>query len=174
MAEQTGLCECGCGHSTTVAERDNASLGWIAGEPKRFRNGHNRRKSGRYVEADTGYRTPCWIWQLTKNALGYGRCAEGKNMVFAHRKYYEDRCGKIPSGKQLDHLCRVPSCVNPDHLEAVTPRENVRRGALTKLSPESVRRIRDSDEKQHVLARRYGVTQGHISRIKTRRSWCDL
>lgn len=44
---------------------------------------------------------------------------------------YELHKGSIPEGLELDHLCRNPRCVNPDHLEAVTHKENVRRG----LSP---------------------------------------
>jgi hypothetical protein len=46
----------------------------------------------------------------------------------AHRLYYELEKGPIPKGLTLDHLCRVRCCVNPDHLEPVTPVENVMRG----------------------------------------------
>jgi hypothetical protein len=41
---------------------------------------------------------------------------------------YEMLVGPVPDGLELDHLCRVPACVNPDHLEPVTHIENVRRG----------------------------------------------
>lgn len=47
---------------------------------------------------------------------------------YAHRVYYEARFGPIPAGLQLDHLCRNRGCVNPDHLEPVTCRENLMRG----------------------------------------------
>jgi len=49
-------------------------------------------------------------------------------MRSAHRLSYETEIGPIPEGLELDHLCRVRSCVNPLHLEPVTHQENVRRG----------------------------------------------
>ena len=77
----------------------------------------------------------------------------------------------IPAHRQVDHLCRLRACVNPDHLELVTARENIRRGNGTKLTVESVEKIRASSEKQAVLADRYGVSQSHISAIKSWRTW---
>jgi hypothetical protein len=50
-------------------------------------------------------------------------------MRYAHRVVYEILVGPIPSGLQLDHICSVPWCVNPDHLEPVTAKENTRRGS---------------------------------------------
>ena len=55
---------------------------------------------------------------------GYARWGN----VYAHRAAYELFVGPIPSGYEIDHLCRVRDCVNPDHLEAVTRRENLLRG----------------------------------------------
>ena len=75
----------------------------------------------------------CWRWlgfvfPRTPRALPYGWFAAvpSRNM-FAHRFAYERLVGPIPDGLQIDHLCFTPSCVNPDHLEAVTQSANVRR-----------------------------------------------
>lgn len=69
----------------------------------------------------------CWIWtgSLTR---GYGMLTTGRKQVYAHRVAYEQILGPIPDGLHLDHLCRNPACVRPDHLEPVTPRENMHRG----------------------------------------------
>lgn len=65
---------------------------------------------------------PCWIWTGATNGT-YGRINRG----LAHRISYELVKGPIPNGLQIDHLCRRPLCVNPDHLEAVTCRTNLLR-----------------------------------------------
>jgi hypothetical protein len=71
-------------------------------------------------------RTPyCWFWIGFRDAKGYGRFQKGCK---AHRFAYELFRGPIPKGMVLDHLCLTPACVNPDHLEAVTARENTLRG----------------------------------------------
>ncbi len=75
------------------------------------------------VQSETG----CWIWQRYKEK-GYGRMKIGGHFFLSHRVAYTGWKGPIPDGKVLDHLCRNPSCCNPDHLEPVTSRENVLRG----------------------------------------------
>jgi hypothetical protein len=69
----------------------------------------------------------CWIWQGRLHAQeGYG--VLGSRM--AHRISYEALIGEIPPGLDLDHLCRVRPCVNPEHLEPVTRRENLMRSSI--------------------------------------------
>ena len=69
----------------------------------------------------------CWNWQASKH-LGYGRFRFNGNVVYAHRFCYKLFKGNIPNDLVLDHLCRNPSCINPDHLEVVTQKENCIRG----------------------------------------------
>lgn len=66
----------------------------------------------------------CWEWTGARRPDGYGVL----NGVRAHRLVYEAKVGPIPEGLDLDHLCRVRHCVNPDHLEPVTRRVNTLRG----------------------------------------------
>ena len=81
-----------------------------------------------WIEDDNG----CWIWQRSLSSTGYGNYSEGKSKIkLAHRAIYERHRGPIPKGLQLDHLCRVRACVNPDHLEPVTQAENIRRARQT-------------------------------------------
>lgn len=69
----------------------------------------------------------CWIWKAAQYPWGYGMINTGDRNMRAHRLSYEMVNGPIPKGLELDHLCRVPSCVRPDHLEAVSHKENMRR-----------------------------------------------
>lgn len=73
--------------------------------------------------------TDCWLWTGNLNIWGYASIGVGGKSLRAHRVSYEMFVGPIPSDKpQLDHLCRTPACVRPDHLEPVTNRENSLRG----------------------------------------------
>lgn len=69
----------------------------------------------------------CWVWTAAKSTCGYGRFGMGRKgtgQVQAHRLSYEWLVGPIPPGMQLDHVCRVRSCVNPEHLRIVTNAQN--------------------------------------------------
>lgn len=70
----------------------------------------------------------CWLWTGNLKSTGYAGLTVKGVPTYAHRFSYELVNGLIPSGLFIDHLCRVKHCVNPSHLEAVTPRTNVRRG----------------------------------------------
>lgn len=118
----------------------------------------------RYRMEDRGYKTPCWIWQGRLNRSGYG----------PYRSTYIKHRGQVPRGLQLDHVCRVRACCNPDHLQPVTPQENIRRkhpyvrdGGLTDtepafwLSPQALARLHSSVENT-------GMSQAQIIEMSVR------
>ena len=78
-----------------------------------------------YIIQESG----CWDW-VGGRSHGYGAFRDHgrRRQVRAHRWMYEQAKGPIPDGLQIDHLCRNPGCVNPDHLEAVTQKTNLLRG----------------------------------------------
>ncbi len=92
----------------------------------------------------------CWLWYGTINTqTGYGVISAGRKKLLAHRISYEMTYGPIPVGLEIDHLCRVRSCVNPEHLEAVTHQENVRRGLASFVAANAVWRSRTHCKNGH-------------------------
>jgi hypothetical protein len=168
-----GVCQCGCGERTSRVETNRSRAGYERGQYRRFVNGHSYAKSEPYrVDPETG----CWIWQ--RSLTGPARCRYGVvkrdgKRIRAHRFYYQKFRGPIPDGMFIDHLCRNKLCVNPDHLEVVTPAQNVQRGPLAKLTMDDAREIRRiADQFTRVeLAKRYGVAAPIISDIVNGKHW---
>ena len=89
----------------------------------------------------------CWIWQGAASSAGYGVIQlptgkRGGKSASTHRLAYELLKQPIPTDRELDHLCRNTLCLNPDHLEIVTRKENQRRGknGLLRVPPTHCRR----------------------------------
>jgi hypothetical protein len=71
----------------------------------------------------------CWEWTAKKDARGYGQFKIDGKVRRAHQVSYELTIGPVPTGMEIDHLCRDRGCCNPEHLEAVPHEENMRRAA---------------------------------------------
>src|SRR5574343_1010834 len=78
--------------------------------------------------------TGCWLSCGAMSRDGYGMAIRDGRKSNAHRFVWERIIGAIPSGMVLDHMCRVRSCVNPDHLRVVTPRINVLENSLSHVA----------------------------------------
>ena len=71
----------------------------------------------------------CWLWTASIRD-GYGQIRDSGSVRGAHRVMFEQLVGEVDEGMDLDHLCRVRRCVNPDHLEPVTRLENILRSPI--------------------------------------------
>ena len=98
--------------------------------------------------------TGCWLWIGADDGHGYALLRRERKTRRAHRFIYELLVGPIPSGLDLDHLCRVRACVNPKHLEPVTRAVNLGRG-----------------EHRNGSEKRTTCPQGHIYDEVTKNGW---
>jgi len=97
----------------------------------------------------------CWIWMASLSADGYGRL----HRLSAHKISYEIFKCDVPDGLELDHLCRVRACVNPDHLEPVPHALNCERGNTT---------IFNTSKTRCPQGHKYTVANTHITKAGSR------
>ncbi|MFJ2407097.1 HNH endonuclease signature motif containing protein [Streptomyces xanthochromogenes] len=117
-----------------------------------------------------------WIGPLSRKGYGVTNSDDHATTVQVHRVAYEAAKGPIPRGLVIDHLCKVPACVNPGHLEAVTNAENVRRGSNTKLTMADAVAIRDefslpNPRTKQAIADAYGVSRTAIRLLLAGETW---
>lgn len=169
-----GYCHCGCGRKTNTAKISSSSKGWVKGEPLKFIRYHvsnvKRRNPKPWIVDDA---TGCWLYTGPKGAKGYGRIMIDRQNRLAHRHFYEQLVGPIPEGLQLDHLCRNTSCVNPDHLEPVTPIENIRRSEKIVMTSErkEIAKKLEGTMSYAAIAREIGVSLTTVWNFLNGRSW---
>jgi hypothetical protein len=141
------------------------------------------------VEYDTN--GGCWLWAGCDVTSGYGRLFVNGKRVGAHRLSWEVHRGPIPDGLFVCHRCDVRQCCNPDHLFLGTAAENIRdtyakgrgvnnrgsRSGSAKLTEGLAKRVAAAladGEEQSAVARRFGVTQSAVSRIRLGRAWSEV
>jgi hypothetical protein len=115
-----------------------------------LRRVHPSNRIARLIEVDPI--TGCHLWTGRLNNCGYGvmtftQAGYRTATLSAHKVSYELTNGRVPDGLVIDHLCRVRHCVNPDHMEAVTSRENVMRSPVAQAA---------------INARKTHCPQGHL------------
>jgi predicted XRE-type DNA-binding protein len=126
----------------------------------------------------------CWYWTACRLPRGYGQFRLPDGHELAHRASYRLFVGPFRE-KQVLHVCDVPACVNPAHLWLGSQTDNMRdakrkgrtaRGEAHgrhKLTNAEVAVIRASHLYQRELAAAFGVTQSHISEIRSGNRWAD-
>lgn len=119
----------------------------------RASNLRGQSPADRFIARRTIDENGCWVISGASSPDDYPRIMVDGRQVEAHRWSYEHHVGPIPEGLVIDHLCRNPSCSNPDHLEPVTQTENVLRGiGLTAVNARATTCLRG-----HSLADAYVV-----------------
>jgi len=123
----------------------------------------------------------CWQWTGNKDKENYGLFWYKTNNRRAHRISYILHNGEIPEGLIIRHKCDNPSCVNPEHLESGTQKDNIkdmndrgRRKGNIKLTNDQIieiKRLLSLNTQQREIAKQIGVSQGTVCQIKQGKRW---
>jgi hypothetical protein len=138
----------------------------------------------KFAETESG----CWQWTACRNKYGYGQVGYQYSTHTAHRFSWQIYRGEITDGKHVLHRCDNPACVNPAHLYLGSHQDNMldrdargrrrapsgERNGNSKLREDQVRRIREDDRPTSEIAEEYGIVQGVVRAIKTKRAWAHL
>jgi hypothetical protein len=127
------------------------------------------RIQDRVVVEDRGFSSACWVSTVTPNRDGYTQTTFRGRSWITHRLAYTVFIGPIPDGLQLDHLCRVRACCNPEHLEPVTNKVNNHRGES--LNAQSARKTHCDHGHEYTEANTYrSQTTGYRNCRECRRN----
>lgn len=141
-----------------------------------------------WAKVDHGSNDDCWLWTRGLTFSGYGQFHVKRRGLKAHRVAWEITYGEIPAGLCVCHKCDNRKCVNPAHLFLGTNAENMadrnakgrqagpvgeaNRGA--KIKSADVYCIRLAVGKQSEIARRFGLSEAQVSRIRSGKNWAHL
>ncbi len=143
-------------------------------------------KFWRYIEPEPN--SGCWLWSGSTGGLPprwrYGKITHGKLSLSAHRVSWEIHKGQIPSDLCVCHKCDTTLCCNPEHLFLGTDADNAHdccnkgrgnrngvRNRHAKLTEAQIAAIRLDARSSYIVAADYGVTWGHINKIRSGLAW---
>jgi hypothetical protein len=131
----------------------------------------------------------CFEWQGGKSTNGYGAISIGGGNASTHRVAFTVFRAPIPPGKMVCHRCDNRICCNPAHLFLGTAKDNItdcvqkkrnscgtRQGSakLTDDEVVSIRQRYSAGQTQSVLAREFGISQGHMTKVINGTLWAHL
>ena len=125
----------------------------------------------------------CWECNSHKPSNNYPQFYKNGKVVRLHRHIYEECFGEIPKGLVVRHKCDNTFCINPEHLELGTHKDNVNdkvkrnrqakgeKNGSAKLTKEQVLQIRKDKRMGKEIAKDYNVSEATISLIKNNKMW---
>lgn len=117
-----------------------------------------------YVVSPSG----CWLWRHSLQTSGYGQISVYGRRIVAHRFAFEQRFGPVPTGAVLDHVCHVRHCVNPEHLQAVTVKQNCENQILSRANTSGVRGVTwDRRTRRWSAAVKHNRVSHHVGRFNS-------